>query len=146
MEGGQASSMFEVKPINTDHKDLIHDVSYDFYGRRMATCSSDQSVKVTELCSQELPLSIFLCVCVCQVWDVGEDGQWRCTSTWKVSFSLFNACQRPRLSNSQVCPLSLFPADPLWVGVEGDLGPPRVWSGAGHLLIRQDSLCLGRTK
>ena len=46
MEGEQPSSMFEAKPINTDHKDLIHDVSYDFYGRRMATCSSDQSVKV----------------------------------------------------------------------------------------------------
>ena len=67
--------MFEVKPINTDHKDLIHDVSYDFYGRRMATCSSDQSVKVTELCLQELPLSIFLCVCVC-VSGVGCGRGW----------------------------------------------------------------------
>ena len=38
--------MFVAKNITTDHKDLIHDVSYDFYGRRMATCSSDQSVKV----------------------------------------------------------------------------------------------------
>lgn len=34
-----------VKSIAADHKDLIHDVSYDFHGRRMATCSSDQSVK-----------------------------------------------------------------------------------------------------
>lgn len=32
--------------IAADHKDLIHDVSFDFHGRRMATCSSDQSVKV----------------------------------------------------------------------------------------------------
>ncbi len=39
--------MFTAKEISTDHKDLIHDVSYDFYGRRMATCSSDQSVKVS---------------------------------------------------------------------------------------------------
>lgn len=38
--------MFVAKPIAIDHKDLIHDVSYDFYGKRMATCSSDQSVKV----------------------------------------------------------------------------------------------------
>ena len=38
--------MFVAKQINTDHKDLIHDVCYDFYGKRMATCSSDQSVKV----------------------------------------------------------------------------------------------------
>lgn len=38
--------MFVAKTIAADHKDLIHDVSYDFHGRRMATCSSDQSVKV----------------------------------------------------------------------------------------------------
>lgn len=38
--------MFVAKSIAADHKDLIHDVSYDFHGRRMATCSSDQSVKV----------------------------------------------------------------------------------------------------
>ena len=38
--------MYVSKSINADHKDLIHDVAYDFYGRRMATCSSDQTVKV----------------------------------------------------------------------------------------------------
>ena len=38
--------MFQARTINAEHKDLIHDVAYDFYGRRMATCSSDQSVKV----------------------------------------------------------------------------------------------------
>ncbi|CAB1321413.1 unnamed protein product [Coregonus sp. 'balchen'] len=37
--------MFVARSIAADHKDLIHDVSYDFHGRRMATCSSDQSVK-----------------------------------------------------------------------------------------------------
>lgn len=38
--------MFQARTINAEHKDLIHDVAFDFYGRRMATCSSDQSVKV----------------------------------------------------------------------------------------------------
>ena len=43
--------MFVAKTIAVDHKDLIHDVSYDFHGRRMATCSSDQTVKVrNDLC------------------------------------------------------------------------------------------------
>ncbi|XP_041375583.1 nucleoporin SEH1-like [Gigantopelta aegis] len=54
--------MFVAKAISAEHKDLIHDVSYDFHGHRMATCSSDQSVKV---------------------WDLGEDGQWHCTASWK---------------------------------------------------------------
>ncbi len=42
--------MFVAKSIAADHKDLIHDVSYDFHGRRMATCSSDQSVKARKHC------------------------------------------------------------------------------------------------
>ncbi|XP_067651579.1 nucleoporin SEH1-like [Haliotis asinina] len=54
--------MYVAKSIPVDHKDLIHDVSYDFHGTRMATCSSDQSVKV---------------------WDLGEDGEWHCTANWK---------------------------------------------------------------
>lgn len=39
--------MFVARSIAADHRDLIHDVSFDFHGRRMATCSSDQSVKVS---------------------------------------------------------------------------------------------------
>lgn len=40
--------MFEARTINAEHKDVIHDIDYDFYGQRMATCSSDQFVKVSE--------------------------------------------------------------------------------------------------
>lgn len=38
--------MFDTETIRTEHKDVIHDVSYDFYGKRMATCASDQCIKV----------------------------------------------------------------------------------------------------
>ncbi|XP_071958701.1 nucleoporin SEH1-like [Antedon mediterranea] len=51
-----------IKSISAEHKDLIHDVAFDFYGKRMATCSSDQSLKV---------------------WDLGEDGEWQCTANWR---------------------------------------------------------------
>lgn len=54
--------MFTPKSIQTDHEDLIHDVAYDFYGERLATCSSDQTVKI---------------------WDKTEDGQWQQTACWK---------------------------------------------------------------
>jgi nucleoporin SEH1 len=54
--------MFEAQEINAEHKDLIHDVAYDFYGQRMATCSSDQYVKV---------------------WDQNIEGKWTLTSSWK---------------------------------------------------------------
>lgn len=46
------TNLFESQTIFADHKDLIHDVAYDFYGERMATCSSDQYVKVGYLCKQ----------------------------------------------------------------------------------------------
>jgi len=54
--------MFEAQEINAEHKDLIHDVAYDYYGDRMATCSSDQYVKV---------------------WDKNKDEKWTLTSSWK---------------------------------------------------------------
>ncbi|XP_035730686.1 nucleoporin SEH1-A-like isoform X1 [Vespa mandarinia] len=54
--------MFEAHSINAEHKDLIHDIAYDFYGQRMATCSSDQFVKV---------------------WDEDEHGNWHLTASWK---------------------------------------------------------------
>jgi hypothetical protein len=46
LQDGVGSAMLEAQSINAEHKDLIHDVAYDFYGQRMATCSSDQFVKV----------------------------------------------------------------------------------------------------
>lgn len=39
--------MFEPQEIRSEHKDVIHDVLYDYYGQRIATCSSDQTVKVS---------------------------------------------------------------------------------------------------
>ncbi|CAZ82830.1 unnamed protein product [Tuber melanosporum] len=35
--------------FSTGHDDLVHDVAYDYYGRRMATVSSDQKLKVFDL-------------------------------------------------------------------------------------------------
>lgn len=49
--------MFVTKQIESEHKDLIHDVSFDFYGKRMASCSSDQSVKVRFLKINDLEFS-----------------------------------------------------------------------------------------
>lgn len=54
--------MVEAHSINAEHKDLIHDVAFDYYGERMATCSTDQFVKV---------------------WDQDEQGNWNLTASWK---------------------------------------------------------------
>ncbi|KAJ3301459.1 epoxide hydrolase, soluble (sEH) [Blyttiomyces sp. JEL0837] len=39
-------SVHEVFRFDAGHDDLIHDIAYDFYGKRVITCSSDQKIKV----------------------------------------------------------------------------------------------------
>ncbi|KFZ03626.1 hypothetical protein V501_09337, partial [Pseudogymnoascus sp. VKM F-4519 (FW-2642)] len=34
---------------NSGHDDMIHDAVLDYYGRRLATCSSDRTVKIFEV-------------------------------------------------------------------------------------------------
>ncbi|KZP25899.1 WD40 repeat-like protein [Athelia psychrophila] len=36
-------------PIETAHDDMIHDAQLDYYGKRLATCSSDRTVKVFDV-------------------------------------------------------------------------------------------------
>ncbi|EGW33001.1 uncharacterized protein SPAPADRAFT_136514 [Spathaspora passalidarum NRRL Y-27907] len=38
-----------MKPFLTGHEELIHDIKYDFYGKHIATVSSDQHIKVFDL-------------------------------------------------------------------------------------------------
>ena len=52
-----------MKPFITGHEDLVHDISYDFYGRHVATCSSDQHIKVFRL--------------------VRETNEWQLSDSWK---------------------------------------------------------------
>ena len=41
-------SRLEASSVDTEHKSFVHDVAYDFYGHRMATCSADKEVRVFE--------------------------------------------------------------------------------------------------
>lgn len=38
-----------LQQIDTQHEDMIHDVQMDYYGKRMATCSSDRLIKIFEI-------------------------------------------------------------------------------------------------
>lgn len=35
--------------IDTGHEDMIHDAEVDYYGLRLATCSSDNSIKIYDI-------------------------------------------------------------------------------------------------
>jgi len=43
----------ESVPIETAHEDMIHDAQLDYYGKRLATCSSDRLVKVFDVVDGE---------------------------------------------------------------------------------------------
>lgn len=51
--------------FNDQHQDLIHHVEFDYYGRRLATSSSDSTI------------------CV---WDLKPNATWIKSSSWKVPF------------------------------------------------------------
>eukprot|EP01135_Chromosphaera_perkinsii_P001814 Nk52_evm83s210 gene=Nk52_evmTU83s210 len=52
-----------VDTLQTKHEDLIHDVSYNFYGDRIASSSSDHRIKI---------------------WDkIPSSNEWICTADWK---------------------------------------------------------------
>jgi protein transport protein SEC13 len=35
--------------IDTQHEDMIHDSQFDYYSKKLATCSSDRTIKIFEL-------------------------------------------------------------------------------------------------
>ena len=40
------STLTGINKLDTLHKDLIHDISFNYYGSMLATCSSDQTIKI----------------------------------------------------------------------------------------------------
>jgi nucleoporin SEH1 len=37
-----------IEMIGSNHKEIIHDISFNYYGNRLATCSSDQKIMIYE--------------------------------------------------------------------------------------------------
>ena len=46
--------------FDAGHTDMIHDVQLDYYGRRLATASSDRSVKVFDIAGDQVRASAHL--------------------------------------------------------------------------------------
>ncbi|KAH3902658.1 probable Protein transport protein SEC13 [Saccharomycodes ludwigii] len=56
--------------INNAHSDLIHDAVLDYYGKRLATCSSDKTIKIFEVSQDSQTLVDTLIAHEGPVWQV----------------------------------------------------------------------------
>lgn len=62
------TSQNKLKQVQTYHKDLIQDIAFDFHGKRVATASLDQTVKI---------------------WNINENNEWVFKEEIKVSKTIF---------------------------------------------------------
>ena len=78
--------MRTTKKLATGHLDVIHDVCYDYHGKRLATCSSDRRIKIFDLVMPTLNSSTSANPTQPQ-WNKTAD--WTCHngSIWKVDWA-----------------------------------------------------------
>jgi protein transport protein SEC13 len=56
--------------IDTQHEDMIHDSQFDYYAKRLATCSSDRSIKIFDAAGDRFRNSATLTGHEGPVWQV----------------------------------------------------------------------------
>lgn len=54
--GGREAGSEQV--VESGHQDVVHDVAMDFYGKRLASCSSDRLIKVFAVGSSDAPTAL----------------------------------------------------------------------------------------
>jgi len=59
-----------VSQVETGHEDMIHDAQMDYYGTKLATCSSDRTVRIFDVCDGEQTLVASLKEHQGPVWQV----------------------------------------------------------------------------
>lgn len=47
-------STSNVAQFESGHGDMVHDASFDYYGKRLATCSSDRNIKVFNVSGEQI--------------------------------------------------------------------------------------------
>ncbi len=59
-----------VATIDTQHEDMIHDTQFDYYAKRLATCSSDRTIKIFDVNGDRMINSATLTGHEGPVWQV----------------------------------------------------------------------------
>jgi len=50
--------MTTLNSFDSQHQDMIHDAQLDYYGKRLATCSSDKTIKIFDITSKGAPIKL----------------------------------------------------------------------------------------
>lgn len=107
-----------IQQIDTNHEDLIHDAQTNFYGTRLATCGSDNKIKIFELSGKQSKFLTDLnghdgpvwqldwshpefgnLLASCSydkrviIWEEDEDGKWEKIKEYKEHDSSVNSVQ-----------------------------------------------------
>ncbi|KAF8541347.1 WD40-repeat-containing domain protein [Trichophaea hybrida] len=91
--------------FTTGHEDLVHDVAYDYYGRRMATVSSDQRLKV---------------------FDLNDEGEWVPSDTFKAHDGSINKVIWGPPEHGQILATSSYDRT-VRIWEEQEMGTPYRW-------------------
>ena len=59
-----------IATIDTLHEDMIHDTQFDYYAKRIATCSSDRTIKVFDVIGDKYVLTATLTGHEGPVWQI----------------------------------------------------------------------------
>jgi protein transport protein SEC13 len=59
-----------IASIDSSHEDMIHDSQFDYYSKKLATCSSDRTIKIFEVNGEIYHCSATLTVHEGPVWQV----------------------------------------------------------------------------
>uniref|UniRef100_A0A069DSZ2 Putative nucleoporin seh1-a-like protein n=1 Tax=Panstrongylus megistus TaxID=65343 RepID=A0A069DSZ2_9HEMI len=112
--------MFFANCLNSDHRDLIHDVAFDHYGIRMATCSSDQYVKV---------------------WDL-DNREWKQTAMWKAhSGSVWKVAWAHPQFGQVLATCSFDRTAAVWEEIVSEpTSPPKQWARRTNLVDARKSV------
>ena len=60
----------KIAQVDSQHDDMIHDSQFDYYAKRLATCSSDRTIKIFEVVGEKYLLSSTLTGHEGPVWQI----------------------------------------------------------------------------
>ena len=79
--------------FESGHADMVHDAEFDYYGKRLATCSSDRMIKIFDVVGEQ--------VCSLEIWIA----VWSLTFVLKTLLKILQEYYKLILNLLEICRL-----------------------------------------